>query len=146
MGKRDFKMTISDLTLIVLAVHLFVFILLPIIRRSAAFSRWYDRRIGSRIPRPFKNGAAWGRHLVISILVATYAALWGILLPEGMVIGARTGAAVALIFYSVREARIWRDHAKNKDPGKWDFPKGWGFGRIMNVIGPVLINIWTWML
>ena len=139
-------MTISDLTLIVLAVHLFVFILLPIIRRSAAFSRWYEKNIGSRIPKPFKSGATWGRHLVISILVTAYAALWGLLLPESIASGARMGSAAALILYGVWESRRWRGHAKKKDLGKWDFPKGWGCSGIMNMIGPMVVHIWTWML
>ena len=111
--------------------------------------RWYDKYFWSYLPRIFKSGAQWTTwiaHGLVSVLALAYFALWTLILPESLVGGARLGSAVALLFYAVREIGNWHDHARDKDSGKWSIPNGWGFDGIMDMIGPVMVHLWTWTL
>tara|TARA_R110001583_G_scaffold120824_1_gene272089 strand:+ start:49 stop:456 length:408 start_codon:yes stop_codon:yes gene_type:complete len=135
-------MIISNAGWFVLLFHILVLIWAPTIQKSAVFREKYKKHIKPLIPK----GVLWGKHLVASLLATGYGAIWGLLLPESIVGGARFGAFCAFVFSGSTEAMRWRSYAEKKTPNQWKFPGGWGLSGIMNVTGPMLVHLWTWML
>ena len=142
-------MDLSNLACIVLGVHApFVFWLVAI-DKFAIFNRWADKYLQPHLPWKLKSGKEWTtwiHHGLIAALITLYVVLWAIVLPDSWIVGARLGSGIALAIYAIREAYNWRHHLKENTPGKWDFPYGWGVDGVMDVVGPILIHLWTWTL
>ena len=142
-------MDLSNLACIVLGIHApFVFWLVAI-DKFAIFNRWADKYLQPHLPWKLKSGKEWTtwiHHGLIAALITLYVVLWAIVLPDSWIIGARLGSGIALAIYAIREVYNWRHHLKENTPGKWDFPYGWGVDGVMDVVGPILIHLWTWTL
>ena len=142
-------MDLSTLASIVLVLHAPVALWLTVIDKFSTVDRWKAKYINPITPKILLDGgyvATWINDTLVTLLSTAYAAIWGVILPESWVGGARLGAAAALGVYVVVSAYSWRHHSSRGVPGKWDFPSGWGTNGIMNVVGPILVNLWTWTL
>ena len=142
-------MILSSTAWFVLALHLPVILWAALLDDFAMFNVWANKYLQPRLPAFLKSGkewTTWVHHALISALVTLYVALWGLVLPDSWVVGARLGSGIALALYGVREAYDWRHHAKEGTPGKWDLLYGWGIDGVMDTVGPILIHLWTWTL
>ena len=142
-------MILSSTAWFVLALYLPVILWAALLDDFAMFNVWANKYLQPRLPAFLKSGkewTTWVHHALISALVTLYVALWGLVLPDSWVTGARIGSGIALTLYGVREIYDWRHHAKEGTPGKWDLLYGWGIDGIMDTLGPILIHLWTWTL
>ena len=142
-------MILSSVAWFVLSLHLPVIMWAALLDDFAMFNVWANKYLQPRLPAFLKSGkewTTWVHHALISALVTLYVALWGLVLPDSWVTGARIGSGIALALYGVREIYDWRHHAKEGTPGKWDLLYGWGIDGIMDTLGPILIHLWTWTL
>jgi len=141
-------MDISNLACIVLGLHVPVILWLTVIDNFSMLDKW-KAKYNPFMPRVLLDGgylATWINDTLVTLLSAAYAAVWGLILPDSWIGGARLGAAAALGVYAVVSIYSWRHNRSRGVPGKWDFPSGWGTNGIMNVVGPILVNLWTWTL
>ena len=142
-------MIISSTAWFALALHLPVIMWAALLDDFATFNGWANKYLQPRLPAFLKSGkewTTWVHHALISALVTLYVALWGLVLPDSWVTGARIGSGIALALYGVREIYDWRHHMKKGTPGKWDLLYGWGIDGVMDTVGPILIHLWTWTL
>jgi len=142
-------MILSSVAWFVLALHLPVIMWAALLDNFATFDMWADKYLQPRLPAFLKSGkewTTWVHHGLISALVTLYVALWGWILPDSWIIGARLGSGIAFALYAVREIYNWRHHMKKGTPGKWDLLYGWGIDGVMDTVGPILIHLWTWTL
>ena len=142
-------MIISSTAWFALALHLPVILWAALLDDFATFNVWANKYLQPRLPAFLKSGkewTTWVHHALISALVTLYVALWGLVLPDSWVVGARLGSGIALTLYGTREVYDWHHHAKEGTLGKWKLPYGWGIDGVMDVVGPILIHLWTWTL
>ena len=142
-------MILSSVAWFVLALHLPVIMWAALLDDFAMFNVWANKYLQPRLPAFLKSGkewTTWVHHALISALVTLYVALWGLVLPDSWVVGARLGSGIALTLYGTREVYDWHHHAKEGTLGKWKLPYGWGIDGVMDVVGPILIHLWTWTL
>jgi len=142
-------MIISSTAWFALALHLPVILWAALLDDFATLNMWANRYLQPRLPAFLKSGkewTTWVHHALISALVTLYVALWGLVLPDSWVVGARLGSGIALTLYGTREVYDWHHHAKEGTLGKWKLPYGWGIDGVMDVVGPILIHLWTWTL
>ena len=142
-------MDLSTLASIVLVLHAPIALWLTVIDKFVTLNRWKAKYINPIMPKILLDGgyaATWINDTLVTLLSTAYAAVWGLILPDSWIGGARLGAAAALGVYAVVSIYSWRHHRSKNMPGKWDFPGGWGTNGIMNVVGPILVNLWTWTL
>jgi hypothetical protein len=104
----------------------------------------YSRCLPSVLKQWQGEWTTWVHHALISALITLYAALWGLVLPDSWVVGARLGSGIAFALYGIREIYNWRHHKREGTPGKWKLPYGWGIDGVMDTLGPILIHLWTW--
>ena len=142
-------MIISSTAWFVLALHLPLILWAALLDDFAMFNVWANKYLQPRLPAFLKSGkewTTWVHHALLSALVTLYVALWGLVLPDSWVVGARLGSGIALTLYGTREVYDWHHHAKEGTLGKWKLPYGWGIDGVMDVVGPILIHLWTWTL
>jgi hypothetical protein len=141
-------MFMSDAAWVVSALHILVIIWVVVIDEFVTIKKWYEKYFWLYLPKVFKSGASWITwivHGLVAVLITAYFASWALILPESLIGSVRLGSAVALVFYAVREFMNWRHHVRNKDSGKWSVFNGWGFDGIMDMVGPTVVHLWTWM-
>ena len=140
-------MDLSNLACIVLGLHMPIVFWAVVIDRFALLNLWADKYIQPLLPSVLSTGGEWTtwvHHALISALITLYAALWGLVLPDSWVVGARLGSGIAFALYGIREIYNWRHHKREGTPGKWKLPYGWGIDGLMDTLGPTLIHLWTW--
>jgi hypothetical protein len=140
-------MILSSVAWFVLALHLPVILWAALLDDFATFNMWADKYLQPRLPGVLKSGKGWTtwvHHGLISALITLYATLWGLVLPDSWVVGARLGSGIAFALYGIREIYNWRHHKREGTLGKWKLPYGWGIDGVMDTLGPILIHLWTW--